>query len=524
MFRAGSPVTAAAFLDRRRELTRLGRVFDDLLAGAPRWLAVLGPRKIGKTSLILEASRRAPSTVPVALLDVMAHAPLSTELFRTLTLRALDALVGAALGGSLERRAGDPPAFGELLRGSDLYPTLPKDLRTELDRLVDGAPTPEHVGRWLALPERVAQHTGARLVVAIDEVQELAALSTRSFEPFPVMRAAWQTHERVAYVISGSAPTALRELVTSRHSPFFQHFDLLDLGPFEQSDAIALLRDQAPADRPIAADVAEKVVEIVGRHPFYLQVVGDALTHEPPPYDIGSLKPVLQSLLFSRSGRLSLYFENEYQRLVGRATTLAATLEALATSAPLRLTDLARAIGASTASTARYVDRVGDAVVREGDLYALADPLFATWLRWRAPGGTVVPMTIIGDEAEIAVAAQLAGLGFDLVYQSRGSRGAFDLLAIRGSQQLGVQVKRERLPLRFSKTEWARMDADARRWGWRHLVAQVSPESSVRFLDPARARVAKEVRLADDATIENVLAWVDAPAKPGFSRKRGTTG
>ena len=47
-------------------------------------------------------------------------------------------------------------------------------------------------------------------------------------------------------------------------------------------------------------------------------------------------------------------------------------------------------------------------------------------------------MTIVGDEAEQAVAAFLAGLGFDLVYQSRASRGAFDLLA-RDAQLPEVQ-------------------------------------------------------------------------------------
>ncbi len=33
-------------------------------------------------------------------------------------------------------------------------------------------------------------------------------------------------------------------------------------------------------------------------------------------------------------------------------------------------------------------------------------------------------MTVVGDEAEKTVARHLARLGFDLVYQSRASRGA----------------------------------------------------------------------------------------------------
>lgn len=53
----------------------------------------------------------------------------------------------------------------------------------------------------------------------------------------------------------------------------------------------------------------------------------------------------------------------------------------------------------------------------------LDDPPFAAWVRRRAPGGTVVPMSVAGDEAELAVARAMSAMGFDLVYQSRGSRG-----------------------------------------------------------------------------------------------------
>jgi Holliday junction resolvase len=131
------------------------------------------------------------------------------------------------------------------------------------------------------------------------------------------------------------------------------------------------------------------------------------------------------------------------------------------------------------------------------------------WLRWRRPGGSVVPMSIIGDAAEREVAGLLARMGFDLVYQSRASRGSFDLLATRAATQLGVQVKRSPLPLRFSRTAWNRMAADARRLGWRWTVASVTPEGEVRFLDPSKVRRGKELRLGESAAIENVVEWVD---------------
>ena len=206
---------------------------------------------------------------------------------------------------------------------------------------------------------------------------------------------------------------------------------------------------------------------------------------------------------------IRLYFQNDFARLVGKSTHLAAVLEALA-AGPRRISEVAAQIGQGSGSTVRYAERLGDAVVRRDDgLYELADPTFATWLRWRRPGGTVVPMTLLGDEGEKSAAEHLARMGFDLIYQSRASRGAFDLLALRGATQLGVQVKRSPLPLRFAKSAWNRMQADAKRLGWRWVVIAVDPSGEVRALDPARARRAREIRLGEDAVIDNVLAWLD---------------
>jgi Holliday junction resolvase len=256
--------------------------------------------------------------------------------------------------------------------------------------------------------------------------------------------------------------------------------------------------------------VAKQAVSVLGGHPFYLQLFGEVLTGREPPYDVGLVRQVFSELLFTRTGRLSLYFAREFDRMVGSAATLASTLEALA-DGPLRTMEVARKTGASSGAAVRYLERLGDAVVRdEQQRWSLVDPVFALWLRWRLPGGAVVPMSVIGDEAELQIARNLSELGFELVYQSRASRGAFDLLGVRGGVQVGIQVKRSPLPLRFTKAAWARLLSDAKRLGWRCLVAAVTPEGQVFFFDPARARVGAAVTLGAGAALDNVLRWLEA--------------
>jgi hypothetical protein len=284
---------------------------------------------------------------------------------------------------------------------------------------------------------------------------------------------------------------------------------VMELGSMGEPEALELLQRSAPPDRPIPQPVARTLARVLDGQPFYLQIFGEALTQLPPPYDEGTVKEVFSKVLFNRTGRLGLYFENEFDRVVGNATTLASVLEALS-SGPKRLSELAKEIAAPTGATVRYLERLGDVVRRTDDgVYRLADPVFGLWLRWRRPGGTVVPMTVIGSEAELKVAQRLAELGFELVYQSRASRGAFDLLGVRSGSQVGIQVKRTALPLRFSKAAWQRLEADAARLGWRWVIAAVDPEDqAVRFLDPKKARAGQQVTLSAQTAIDNLLEWL----------------
>jgi len=514
MFQSSIPVTAEAFHNRAAELERVMVAIDRLQAGVPAWTAIIGPRKIGKTSLVLEAVRRAASdTLAVMTLDVQEHTPPSLGFFRLYALRVLDALLGRELGESLGGLSRAPADYRRRLQDAPGFTGLPAALRAEILEVADADPNPERIAAWLQLPEALAEALDRRIVVAIDEFQELAALAShgRGLDPFPLLRSVWQTHKRVGYVISGSARSMLLALLTQEHSPFFQHFAILELGPFGRAEALSLLQEHSPPECPIGAEVSARAVDVLGGHPFYLQLVGEALTVRRREPNLDDLKAALQELVFSRLGRLGLYFENEYHRLVGQAASLAATLGALA-DGPIRLTDIAARIGAASGTTVRYLERLGDAVRRREDgLYELSDPVFAHWLRWRQPGGTVVPMTLVGDEAERTVAAGLASMGFDLVYQSRTSRGAFDLLAIRGGTQLGVQVKRSAPPLRFSRTAWSRMEADSARFGWAWVVAAVDRRGEMTILDPSRARRGREVRLGEAAAIENLLLWLDRP-------------
>lgn len=126
------------------------------------------------------------------------------------------------------------------------------DRDRELARLEDlVADLRRGTSRWLAimgprklcldLPERLAESLDRRVLVAVDEFQELSALSrSPEGDPLPLIRSVWQRHRRAAYVVSGSGRTMLEDMVTREDSPFFQHFSLLRIEPFTTGEAAVI--------------------------------------------------------------------------------------------------------------------------------------------------------------------------------------------------------------------------------------------------------------------------------------------
>lgn len=118
----------------------------------------------------------------------------------------------------------------------------------------------------------------------------------------------------------------------------------------------------------------------------------------------------------------------------------------------------------------------------------------------------ILPVLVLGDEAEQAVARQMAAAGFNLIYQSRASRGAFDLLAISGTKEIGIQVKKAHLPYYLPREKLHLMKHWAERLRWIPLLALVI-EKDVRFYDIHHLQIkGRSCRIDEETeTIDNLL-------------------
>lgn len=258
-FKFGSVVTGSDFADRRRELAELTR---ELGEGQPLFL--LSPRRYGKTSLILTLLDRLRSrgmlvayvdtfrtTTPAQLLELMAQT----------ILRAAEARPEKLLRLAMELLGRLRPQVGTDSAGR---PTLSLDVGSSPR---SGLTLQEEV---LALPERLATKRKRRLILALDEFQEMQRFPGGGLEK--AMRSHFQQHRYVSYLFAGSRQSALQDMVTRERSPFYKFGRFMHLGPIPSNEFAPFLEDRFRRGRlRVTAEVLEAILAAADDVPYNAQ-------------------------------------------------------------------------------------------------------------------------------------------------------------------------------------------------------------------------------------------------------------
>ncbi len=217
------------FVGRRAELARIFALAASLPHQAQH-VNVIGPRSMGKSSLLKMvqalAPARLPATVTVVYLDGQRYA----------TPDAFLLALGRALG-------------------------------------LDGNPDALTIG--FLLEER--RNNGKGLVLLLDELEALVKYGFP--EDFFDRLRSWANSNLVALVVATHIPLAklMRNQMQSLTSPFFNLFSLLDLPPLTESEAEELLDKAAQAGLPFSESEKARIKrwarEGHGYHPAKLQLM-----------------------------------------------------------------------------------------------------------------------------------------------------------------------------------------------------------------------------------------------------------
>ncbi|MPZ19014.1 MAG: AAA family ATPase [Luteitalea sp.] len=370
----GEVVPPSAFIDREVELARL---VNDLAASQKVFL--ISPRRYGKSSLIRQAlvalARQRVLTIEVSVASYSSYVAFLEGYARHLL--ALERRAERArpwLAGLLDAFRADvrvEPRAGGGQQLSVAFPTV-KHARDE-------ARLAEEVFR---LPGRIAEATGRRLAIALDEFQVITAYDGGGVEA--ALREAVQQQRNVGYVFAGSEPTLMEHMVTPRR-PFYKAGPLmrLDRIPSDVFTSFVETRFRRSGFR-VEKGLGAALVELAGNLPYDVQRLAHELWDDARVagwrgVNVDTLHRTLRRLLEEQA----TLFEGVWQRLTLaqraalRAVVFEQGRELLSGDVRVRY----RLGGASSVQSALLALQRLDLVMREANgLYLVMDSLFREWV------------------------------------------------------------------------------------------------------------------------------------------------
>jgi len=351
----GRDDVVAALLDRAR---------------AGRFVLLTAPRRFGKTTLVHRLRRVADGDPVVVIADLQGVRDLGMlaqrlaaawrELPASLPQQVMDhvasriaGLSAGGLGVSLRHR--DPNDAGPL----------------------------ESV---LAVPVEVAERTGRRVLVVLDEFQEIAPILGAD----AIIRSQIQHHaDRVAYVFQGSEESILVGLFDHGERPLYGQAERFRLEPFDLGLLGAFVTTRfSDTDRRISAPALELYLTVTGGHPQRAMRLADELWHRTDvggTADVADVDAALEAVLAeAAAGFADLWGAFDHHE----RWTLGLIVDGRSLFGPE-----ADAIGLGEGTVRAAVDRLRrKRVLREANGYGRAtleiiDPLLALWLHRTASAG-----------------------------------------------------------------------------------------------------------------------------------------
>jgi hypothetical protein len=357
---------------------------------------IAGPRRTGKTTVCDAALAKARDaghyTVTVDLFEIAELAELAEALVaKTIANRPA---VHRAL--HLARRTGR-----DLLAAAQLNTLLKAGggLGEEIEiayRPGLAARDPErYLDYALRLPERIAEKDGKRVILFLDEFQDILKLEADRRDPVALqkrMRAIFQRSRRVSFLFAGSMEHLMKGIFAPTERPFSQFGGFFDLAPISDAAWKDGLRKRLAKDRcKIDAVACDRLLELSEGHPRATMLIAQqahvaAVSEETRRVDAN---------LVETGYRLAMRRERaKHQQTVDRINHIgskAINRHALKVARRIAAGTPPYA-GASTPTDAqRAVNKLRDAGIIEasetGRGWQIVDPLFRRYLAEMDPAG-----------------------------------------------------------------------------------------------------------------------------------------
>lgn len=366
----GVRVEGNTFTDRKEETNRLKMNF---LYGVNTIL--ISPRRMGKTSLVEKVCSLVESdTLKIAKID--AFGCRSENDF----INAFATAVVRATSSKWEEWMENAKTF--------LSRFIPK-ISIGQDPLTDFSIALEYnrantvTEDILQLPETIAKQKGIKIVICIDEFQQIADFpDSITFQK--KLRSVWQLQSNVSYCLYGSKKHMMEKMFQSQSHPFYRFGDLFYLDKISETDWVEYICERfRVTGKEISRELASEICTVTDRYSSYVQQLSWLVwlrtdrhaTKEDVEFGIDRMLDACEPLFIQQTESLSAYQMNFLRALANGVHTGFTRSEILDTY---------------QLGTAANISRLKKALT-EKDLIMMtapkkleiSDPILALWLKRR---------------------------------------------------------------------------------------------------------------------------------------------
>ena len=259
-FQYGTLATKENFVDRVEDRAQLKNFLSSHIN-----VMLVSPRRWGKSSLVkvaMDELQVEDKDVRVCYIDAFSIGS-EAEFYRPFASQVI-----ACASSNLEKRIHDAKKF---LTGVVPQVVIKDDVTNFMAFDVKFIPQEQEKMDILRLPETLAQSKKIKIIVCIDEFQQLANLPEyKNMEG--KMRSAWQQQERVSYCLYGSKRHMMLDIFNNSNSPFYRFGQLLFLNKIPKEEWMPFIVNTfEKSGKYISDEFASRICDVTECHSWYLQ-------------------------------------------------------------------------------------------------------------------------------------------------------------------------------------------------------------------------------------------------------------
>jgi hypothetical protein len=365
-FQYGKLAMGSTFVNRVNEKKDLK---NNLYAGINTML--ISPRRWGKSSLVLEATTELLKEHPdVRVCYIDAFTIRSEEefyqIFAKEIVKATEKSWEAWISTAKEFLKGLSPRISI---GSDPMNdfSIGLELRSMKDNELD----------LLNLPEKIAIQKNIKIIVCIDEFQNLAGLKGY-VDLERKMRSVWQKQQKVSYCLYGSKRHMMIDIFNSSSKPFYRFGQIMFLPKIAENEWIKFITDSfMHTGKQISNALAAELVRNVSLHSWYVQQLAHftwSMTEDIATEDI--LLAAINQIVYTNIP----LFQNECEALT--ASQLNLLIAIVNREKAFTSTSVMSVYGLGTpqnVSKNKMILQKRDLIDKTPDGFVFIDPVFERW-------------------------------------------------------------------------------------------------------------------------------------------------